>query len=1025
MNFTEERELEDRLIHQLSNGVSQWTYRRDLNTEEKLWVNLRQKLEQNNVAVLDGHPLTDQEFSQVKNQLTFVTFYEAAKWLAGENGVAKVQVQREDASLGTIRLNVIKREDIAGGMSSYEVVNQVKEFADDDQVQGRDRRFDVSLLFNGLPLIHIELKNRQHPFMDAFRQIRKYSLEGKFNGIFSAVQMFVVTNGTATRYIAAAHGDKLRENFLTTWVDEKNKPVNDYIDFAKQVLSIPQAHKMVTQYTVIDSLRQSLILLRPYQIHAIEAVRAASKRQQSGYVWHTTGSGKTLTSYKVARNLLQIPSIDKTIFIVDRIDLDEQTTSSFMVYAENDVVEIKETENVRDLIKNLLNADRTVIVTTIQKLNYVLRRFANKQDTPRYKKMTNLHLAFVVDECHRAVTAEKQRDLQQFFRNSLWYGFTGTPIFKENAKEALGNLPRTTEEQYGPRLHEYTIKEAIHDQAVLGFNVTYNQTLGDDYLIDIVAKRLDKSPKEVIAMSKIAQEDQLSNDDYLDERHMLTVIDTIINKSRQQFGFFNGAGRTYTSLLTTSSISQAQRYYTLFKKFKAGELANYHVSRKVKEVLPDFPKVAITYSITENDEQSLYEQSEMAKAITDYNAMFNRHDSMANIAAYNNDINLRLARKSDKYLNRGEQLDLVIVVDRLLTGFDAPCLSTLFVDRAAMKPQGIIQAFSRTNRIFDKGKKYGQIVVFQKPETFAEKVKEALILYSNGGENYVLAPEWKTALKKFREALMTLRNIAPDPDNIDVNNMNESELKRFAKAYQAFDKSYADLQVYANYDTEKLAKNYHVDDEMVESYSGQYVNTVEKIRESSDSDNPDDSGTNEVPDVDVEYELRTVRTEEINYEYIVNLVQRYVTEYNDQNTETPRKQVEEIDGYIAKLQKRNQKLGGLMEQLWESVQIDPTQYANSNVAQTLETMKDDAAQHVVKDFAQQWQVSPRELMFVAENFDPHKTEQTGEDGLRKSMDYEQYKASNPDHVSKLRYWPAFKKAYRDMVEEEIMPLREY
>ncbi|MCI2170051.1 type I restriction endonuclease subunit R [Schleiferilactobacillus perolens] len=1022
MNFTQESQLEDRLIQQLINGVSQWTYRRDLNTEEKLWVNLRQKLEQNNVAVLDGHPLTDQEFSQVKNQLTFVTFYEAAKWLAGENGVAKVQVQREDASLGTIRLNVLKREDIAGGMSSYEVVNQVKEFADDDQVQGRDRRFDVSLLINGLPLIHIELKNRQHPFMDAFRQIQKYGSEGKFNGIFSAVQMFVVTNGTNTRYIAAARGENLEKVFLTTWVDEKNNPVEDYIDFAKQVLSIPQAHKMVTQYTVIDSQRKALILLRPYQIHAIEAVRSASKRQQSGYVWHTTGSGKTLTSYKVARNLLQIPSIDKTIFIVDRIDLDEQTTNLFVAYAENDVIEVNETENVRDLTKKLLSTDRTVIVTTIQKLNYVLRRFANKQDTPRYKKMTGLHLAFVVDECHRAVTAEKQRELQQFFRNSLWYGFTGTPIFKENAKDALGNLPRTTEEQYGPRLHEYTIKEAIHDQAVLGFNVTYNQTISDDQLVDITAKRLGKDPKTVANMSKIVQEEQLSNSDYLDEGHMLTVVDTIINQSRQLLNLFPGS-KTYTAILTTSSIAQAQRYYTLFKQFKAEKLAGHHVSQRVKEALPDFPKVAITYSITENEEQSQTEQSEMATAITDYNAMFDRHDSIANIAAYNNDVNLRLARKSDKYNKREEQLDLVIVVDRLLTGFDAPCLSTLFIDRSPMTPQGIIQAFSRTNRIFDDHKKYGQIVIFQKPAMFAEKVKEALILYSNGGENYVLAPEWKVAKKKFREALITLHNIAPDPDHIDVGGMDVPSLRRFAKAYQSFDKTLADLQVYAEYDSADLEKQYHVNDEMVDLYSGQYVNAVEKIRSNASSEEDDE--TVHALDMDIEYELRTVRTEEINYEYIVNLVQSYVTDYNDQDTETSHQRAEEIDGYITKMLKRNQKLGGLMEQLWKSVQDDPTQYANRDVSQILDDMKNDTAKHVIEDFARQWKVSSEELMFVAQHFDPHKPKQTGEDGLIESMNYEQYKASNPDHVSKLRYWPTVKEAYRKMVEEKIMPLREY
>lgn len=433
ITFTSESELEQTLIHQLIGGESQWTYRGDLNTEDKLWDNLREKLERNNKDVLNDVHLTEQEFHQVKNQLQFANFYQASKWLAGENGIAKVQVQREDASLGTIRLKVLNRADIAGGMSSYEVINQFQSFK--QSTDDRDRRFDVTLLINGLPLIHIELKNRAHSYMDAFRQIKKYLVQGKFTGVFSALQMFVVSNGSDTRYIAAAQDTRLNEQFLATWVDANNDPVTSYLAFAQHVLSIPQAHKMVTQYTVIDSDKKALLLLRPYQIHAIEAIKQASIRQESGYVWHTTGSGKTLTSYKAARNLLHIPSLDKTIFIVDRVDLDQQTTSSFASYAENDVIQIDETDNVKDLIKKLLSADRTVIVTTIQKLNHLMRRIEGKETTPRYKKLRALNVAFVVDECHRAVSPQKKQEIDRFFRQPLWYGFTGTPIFAENAKK--------------------------------------------------------------------------------------------------------------------------------------------------------------------------------------------------------------------------------------------------------------------------------------------------------------------------------------------------------------------------------------------------------------------------------------------------------------------------------------------------------------------------------------------------------------------------------------------------------------
>ena len=222
-----------------------------------------------------------------------------------------------------------------------------------------------------------------------------------------------------------------------------------------------------------------MILLRPYQVHAIEAIRDASRKQQSGYIWHTTGSGKTLTSYKVSRNLLQIPSIEKTIFVIDRTDLDQQTTSSFQSYAENDMIDVDETDDTRELIKNLASDDRRVVVTTIQKMNAMIRQFDEGRHQKVYDRIKNLKLAFVVDECHRAVTPERQRHLEKFFTNSLWYGFTGTPIFSENKREQKGDLAQTTEEQYGACLHEYTVKEAIHDRAVLGFNVEYKTTMPD------------------------------------------------------------------------------------------------------------------------------------------------------------------------------------------------------------------------------------------------------------------------------------------------------------------------------------------------------------------------------------------------------------------------------------------------------------------------------------------------------------------------------------------------------------------
>ena len=776
MQVKSELEIEKQLINQLVTGESQWTYREDLKTEEQLWENFFEKLAQNNVALLADHPLTEQEKRQIKNQLNFVSYYDAAKWLVGENGIAKVEVQREDASLGTIRLSVIWRDNIAAGKSSYEVVNQVER--DKINPQDQDRRLDVTLLINGLPMIQIELKSPRVAFLDAFHQIKKYDREGKFRGIYSSLQMFVVTNKVDTRYIAAARENKLNKQFLTKWVDKDNQPITSLTSFAHEVLSIPRAHQMVMQYSVLDDSKKALILLRPYQIHAIEAVQEASRQQASGYVWHTTGSGKTLTSYKVARNLLQIPSIQKTIFVVDRRDLDQQTTSSFLSYATNDVIDIDETDNTHDLVKRLGSNDKRVVVTTIQKITTMMRKFDQGLYQRDSDKIKGLRVAFVVDECHRAVTPQTQKDIKAFFPQSLWYGFTGTPIFKENKRQQVGDLAQTTQQQYGDRLHEYTVKEAIHDGAVLGFKVDYRNTL-------ITDKSENNIPDTV----------------YENEEHMLEVLDAIINKSRQQLGFQKGVGKTYNAILTVKSIPQSQAYYDLLKRVKAGQ-TRVKVSERVKMVLPDFPKATITYSVTENEEDSRANQDHMKQVLEDYNQEFDTHFTMADLRGFNTDVNNRLARKQDKYLYRNEQLDLVIVVNRLLTDFDAPCLSTLFIDRKPMQPQDLIQAFSRTNRIFDSSKTYGHIITFQKPIAFKEAVDNALKLYSNGGENDVLAPSWEEEKRNFFRSCSDFRNlITDDPEEgLQIEQISTPELRKLAKAYQSFDKYLASIRVYKEYD---------------------------------------------------------------------------------------------------------------------------------------------------------------------------------------------------------------------------------
>ncbi|MDM8282929.1 DEAD/DEAH box helicase family protein, partial [Lactobacillus gallinarum] len=481
----QENVLEQNLIDQLTHGESQWTLRDDIKNDDDLWNNFFEILSRSNKEVLKDVPLTDNEKAIIKSKIIHPTFYKSAEWLAGVNGEVRLQIQRDNTKLGTADFVVINNNNIAGGNSVYEVVHQIQ-FHKRREVD-RNRRGDVTLLINGLPMIHIELKNRAHSPKEAFNQIQKYIDEQMFNGIFSTLQFFVVTNGSYTQYIAA--GQQLKEKFLTTWVDKENQPVQNYLEFAKDVLSIPAAHNMVANYIALDSTQHSIIVLRPYQIHAIQAIFDASygkdnkDQPYSGFVWHTTGSGKTLTSYKVAHNLLKIPSIQKTIFLIDRNDLDTQTTQAFETYAQNDSIDVEGTENSYFLARKLVSSDKRVIVTTRQKMQALFKRIAQDQEQKRlYRKLKDIKLAFIVDECHRAVSPDQKNEIDAFFTKNppLWYGFTGTPIFAENAREAKGSNARTTEQQYGKCLHKYTIKDAIRDKAVLGFQVEEESNVSED-----------------------------------------------------------------------------------------------------------------------------------------------------------------------------------------------------------------------------------------------------------------------------------------------------------------------------------------------------------------------------------------------------------------------------------------------------------------------------------------------------------------------------------------------------------------
>ena len=1001
----QENVLEQNLIDQLTHGESQWTLRDDIKNEDDLWNNFFEILSRSNKDVLKDVPLTDNEKAIIKSKIIHPTFYKSAEWLAGVNGEVRLQIQRDNTKLGTADFVVINNNNIAGGNSVYEVVHQIQ-FHKRREVD-RNRRGDVTLLINGLPMIHIELKNRAHSPKEAFNQIQKYIDEQMFNGIFSTLQFFVVTNGSYTQYIAA--GQQLKEKFLTTWVDKENKPVQNYLEFAKDVLSIPAAHKMVANYIALDSTQHSIIVLRPYQIHAIQAIFDASygkdnkDQPHSGFVWHTTGSGKTLTSYKVAHNLLKIPSIQKTIFLIDRNDLDTQTTQAFETYAQNDSIDVEGTENSYSLARKLVSSDKRVIVTTRQKMQALFKRIAQDQEQKRlYRKLKDVKLAFIVDECHRAVSPDQKNEIDAFFTKNppLWYGFTGTPIFAENAREAKGKNARTTEQQYGKCLHKYTIKDAIRDKAVLGFQVEEESNVSED---------ADESDTDA------------RNKEYASLSHMKAVVKRILNNSYRKLGIYNkdNRGYTYDAIFTTSSIKQAQKYYRIFRDVINDKDPDIKIPNRIKKVLPDFPKIAITYSIGENGDGDEANQNEMKQSLEDYNKMFNTHYSMAELGAYNTNVNDRLARKKDEFKPRSQQLDIVIVVDRLLTGFDAPCLSTLFLDRAPMPYKDLIQAFSRTNRIFDRDKRYGQIVTYQYPKKYKESINGALMLYTEGSEKQALAPTWDESILEFNNAEKKIIKYQGD-DGIPITEAPLEDQKRFLKEYQDFDKSLGAIKTYNEFNNIDLEKDYGLDPMFIEDTRATYEVVKEKVKEATGKDKPT---TEDDDQFDPDYELENTSRQEINYAYIVQLIQAYIPSDDKENSKRTKAEVKEIDDYIENLGKNNKSLADIVNNLWFQIKFDPEKFRNKQVNELLQNMIDDAREGLIKKFADENGLNIDDLKFVIRHYDPNEVDhqQTGINALLSFKVFSGFRKTHPD-MNMLQWKKKVRLGLNKFYKEQISPL---
>ncbi|PJZ00593.1 deoxyribonuclease [Bacillus vallismortis] len=1040
----DEAEVERRLIEVLGEGYNQWNYRADLKSEDDLWENLRRKITQNNLSEIGEHPMTDKEFDTIKTELLLKTQtpFDAAKWLKGENGIARITIEREDVSLGSMSLVLYSNQDIGGGISTYEVVHQIAKQKVD--VDGRDRRFDVTLLINGLPIVQIELKqaSAKDGVFQAYHQIKKYAEEGMFrNNIFSTLQLFVISNEQTTRYFANALPKDLHKKFIFSWRTTDNRKVENLYEFVKQVLNIPDAHRLIAHYTIVseDQDNKALVVLKPYQIHAIEALFTSAMRHQSGVVWHATGSGKTLTSFVSTKLLARKSGVDRTIMLIDRKDLDNQTTTEFTKFASEFNTGISSgyaksnslivgTGSAKELSRTLLsdaNAN-TVIVTTRQKLESALR-YAQKQEeqngTQRFQKLLGQHIVFVVDECHRALSAEGMEAIKGFFPNSTWFGFTGTPIFNENKKQAKGRLARTTRDQYGDVLHTYTIKNALDDGAVLGFQVEHEDTIDSTSLNNHIFEQLrhhekyancstDEVNDIIDQMDGIEKEAYIDPTSYESDEHIQKVIRKMFrpDNAYTKFDFQNGRPQK-SAILTTSSIHMAKRYYAAIKEMKQDpdwltkEFAGHPIrtGRTIED--PDFPRIAITYSMQENEENATQTHDEMKEIIKDYNDYYHTAWSLEDIERYNGDINNRLARKKGEFKEFGKQIDLVIVVDRLLTGFDAPTIQTLFVDRN-LSYANLIQAFSRTNRTYP-GKTKGLIVTFRKPSTMEENVKNATKLYSHAQEESSLVyPTYDESKKRFKKAHKTLTTLIPNPTDSDEHTSLDTRIE-FVKAFQELNNSYEALVTYDDYnDDMETSKALQEQVETLEEYIGIYHTIKGSLIDDEDQDGPE-------PDFsDIEfYGENAVKIYDIDSTYIDRLLETYSA--NNQNIR------DEIESALQKLEKSD-IVKSVYREMLNAIDTKNVDEEEDILAVKRRFFTKERSQ-AVKEFANSWFVAEDELHLSAVQYMIGADPIPNIGGIINSKQFDQYKAVHPD-AKPLKYGPELKRQWRKTLDEVIVPL---
>ena len=811
-----EQILEEQLVEQLQKLNYSLVHIKD---EKELITNLKCQLEKhNNIS------FSSQEFEKVLNILSKGSVFEKAKSLR-----EKQHILRDNGD--NLYFEFIQTEHWC--QNQFQVTHQVA-------MEGKYKnRYDVTLLINGLPLVQIELKRRGLELKEAFNQINRYQRHsfGASSALFQYIQIFVISNGVNTKYYANNRFQSFKQTFY--WTDKENKRLTNILNgFTSEFLEPCHLSKMICKYIVLNETQKILMALRPYQYYAVEALvdkvktHGRASQSKNGYIWHTTGSGKTLTSFKASQILTALPKVKKVVFVVDRKDLDYQTTREFNSFSKGS---IDGTDNTKALVKQFAD-DTKLIVTTIQKLNTAISK---QQYLPKMEKLKGERMVFIFDECHRSQFGETHGRINKFFNNPQMFGFTGTPIFADNAvKNELGK--RTTKELFGDCLHKYVITDAIKDENVLKFSVEYvgrykrkeTATEIDIEVEDIDTKELMESP---LRLEKIAG--------YI-----------LANHNRKTHS------KEFTALFCVSSIETLIKYYDIFQQKKEEGIHNLKIATIFSYTANEADADANGFipeelSVVE-EPRALYglhahSREKLDEYIGHYNKMFETNFSTKDSESfynYYNDISKKVKER---------KIDILLVVNMYLTGFDSPPLNTLYVDKN-LKYHGLIQAYSRTNRILNEQKSQGNIVVFRNLKNATD---EAITLFSNKEaiEEIIMKP-YEDYVKKFNDAFIALLQITPTVNSVNDLQTEDDELE-FIKAFRELMRIKNILVAFSDFKWPDLAMG----EQLFEDFKSKYLDLYDKVK--SDHQKEKVSILE-----DVDFELELIHRDEINVAYIIQLL---------------------------------------------------------------------------------------------------------------------------------------------------------